>query len=149
MKAHKLIELVGVLDPTGEKKISLKYDDINDTLLIEDNGILKKLNGEDAINEIEQKYIQLETELKRMDIRIKDIKILSERITIVRLNSHSRKPELTKAEQLIAYYYHCMTHNYGQGEGIMFKDYPQIPFHIIKKRWNWIVDKYKKRGYDI
>jgi hypothetical protein len=146
MKAHKLIELVGILDRTGQKKISLKYDDINDILLIEDNGILKKVSDEQQLIDIENKYIQIEEELKRMDIRIKDIKILSERITIVRLNS---KPELTKAEQLIGYYYHCMTHNYGQGEGIMFNDYPQIPFHIIEMKWKWIVDKYKKRGYDI
>lgn len=39
-----LIEIASVLDPTGEKRIAIRYDDINDIVYIDDDGILKPIS---------------------------------------------------------------------------------------------------------
>lgn len=144
MERNKLIEIASVLDPTGEKRISLKYDDMKNSLLIEDEG-LKEITGSQL-----QYYID---ELNKLKDLVTDIKskpeggIMTGTIKI----KFKKLPPLvyTKWEQTIRYYYFCMTHDFGQGEGKMFSNWPEIPFEKVKK-WNEeITKKYRDLGYDI
>jgi hypothetical protein len=144
MKANKLIEIASVLDPTGEKRISLKYDNEKNSLHIEDES-LREITSSEL-----QYYIDELNKLKDLvnDIKSKpDTGVMTGTIKI----KFKKLPPLvyTAWEQRINYYYFCMTHNFGQGEGKMFDNWPQIPFEKIKK-WNEeIKKKYRDLGYDI
>lgn len=139
----KLIELIGVLDPNGTKKISIKYDDVNDILLIEDNGISKEI----TTGEIQSKIDDIYNKLNSLNIDIKSINILPNSVIGVRVRK--KYPILTRFEEHIRYRYYCMTHNFGQGEGKMFDNWSYIPFDLVESTWNKIRNKYLKDGWTL
>ena len=131
---NDLIEIATSLDKTGEKRISILYDDLNDIFYVDDANIIKPLlntsNLEDMIVDIK----------KDLDITKSSINELKISITSVRRGN--KYPKLTNKENIIRYYYYCMTHNFGQGEGKMVSGWIEIPFKTIELKWNLIVEKY-------
>lgn len=119
----RMIELATTLNETGDKRISIMYDDIHNKIYIKEGDDMKLLNG------TETKIIErVEKEI------IKEVHYLN--------YIKPKKPQLTKKEHIIGYYYFCMTHNFGQGDGKMMWGWKEIPFNIIERLWFAIKKKY-------
>jgi hypothetical protein len=83
----RLIEIASVLDPTGEKRIAIRYDDINDIVYIDDDGILKPISIASEIVSI----------LLNLNIEIGDINLAIQKCD-EKLNSYG-----TKIDSILGY----------------------------------------------
>lgn len=151
----RLIEIASVLTPHGDKRVAIRYDDQNDILYVDDNGVLKEVGGSsitENITNITNIIQNLDVEGELINIK-QAIEAIYQKIGKCNCGSALYTPSckrcktgwyrcLSKDERKIYYYYYCMTNNFGQGEGKMFSNWPQIPFSVISYKWNRIKEKY-------
>lgn len=148
----KRLELASTLDRTGEKRITLFYDDASNELFIEEGDIIKPLVDTQLFNLMINKSIdELRNELKFC------CKGCS-RYFIVWYNGLRRPkpkyPPYTKREIFMDYYWFCLNNNFGQGERTMFKsygdrDYPVYSYEYVKDYIDRMKKKYRDLGYDV
>lgn len=131
-----IVEITSVLDNTGLKRVSLNYNIDLDTLYIKENDdIIKTISNNDELyNNLLNDFNLLKDEVNTIKIRVNELTS----------RSGVRSTLLTPSEQRIGYYYHCMTHNYGQGVKTMFRGYKELSFEYVEEKWFEILKKYEK-----
>lgn len=148
----KRLELASTLDGTGEKRITLFYDDASNELFIEEANIIKPVVDTELFKLMINKSIdELRNELK---FCCKGCN----RYFIVWYNGLRRpkpkNPPYTKREIFMTYYWFCLNNNFGQGERTMFKsygdrDYPVYSYEYVKDYIDRMKKKYRDLGYDV
>lgn len=148
----KRLELASTLDGTGEKRITLFYDDASNEVFVEDGGMIRPLVNTELFNLMINKSIdELRNELK---FCCKGC----DRYFIVWYNGLRRpkpkNPPYTKREIFMTYYWFCLNNNFGQGERTMFKsygdrDYPVYSYEYVKDYIDRMKKKYRDLGYDV
>ena len=139
----KRLELASTLDRTGEKRISLLYDDATNQLFIQEGDGVKPIFDVELIKLMIDKSI---AEIKR-----------NEYFVIWYRNYYKPKPKYppyTKREIFMDYYWFCLNNNFGQGERTMFKsygdkDYPVYSYEYVKDYIDRMKKKYRDLGYDV
>ena len=148
----KRLELASTLDGTGQKRVTLFYDDSSNELFIEEANIIKPVVDTELFKLMINKSID---ELKN------DMKFCCKgcsRYFAMWYKSlpkwKSKKPPYTKYEIFMDYYWFCLNNNFGQGERTMFrsygdKDYPVYSYEYVKDYIDRMKKKYRGLGYDV
>jgi hypothetical protein len=131
---NKFIEIATTLHKTGLKRISILYDDVNDIFYVSDDDNIKPLLNN---SNLEEMMWSIKKDLDTTKTSLNELKG-----GVISPIKRDKWPKLTKKENIIRYYYYCMTHNFGQGEGKMVSGFKELPFNFIEREWNKIVEKY-------
>jgi len=150
----KRIELATTLDKTGEKRITLFYDDLRNELFIEEGGMYKPVVDTNLFLQMINKMgEELRGEIKFCCKGCERLVLVWLR-TIIKNRKPLGPPPYTRNEVFMQYYWMCLNNNFGQGERTMFKGYgdyvyPVWSYEYVKSYIERMNKKYRDLGYDV